>query len=437
MDKVQQAWQTWEESATKPRKPYTISKARETWSEAEHSRFVEGLRLYDRDWKRIEQHVGTKSVIQIRSHAQKYFLKMQRHGLGDAVPPPQPKRRQLTTGYTTPNHADDEADDDLSPVSNHHPNEPTTRTDPTSSDLAQFVAMQVELGKCGPSGTHPSTRQYSSERIADSPNANRILRFMSSLYTADPELCNASLQTLTSGDRVLVRRMLEDFVSGLSLSISNILREAGTPTSTTFLPTLPSLNFSSSNGSYHSNNDSNCSTPTNPPATTPEISPIQPLVSTRHEPGTSNEPIPPAEQSGVESPSLTALGIKTRRRVSSVGSPTMAMLGISTARARGENPGRSGLATQHFDSSDESSDESEVDEPPRVIASTPIVPEPIVPISPVGSVDFVSSVIDLAEGDGQTKSEVEDDPGSETGQLTAELSDGAWSGDQQHDDPLE
>ncbi len=102
---------------------------------------------YARDWKRIEQYVATKSVIQvrvrvgdearrregakaktmpagspddrsaaplaraahhtltpgaprgasphrqIRSHAQKHFLKLQKNGGGEAVPPPRPKRK--------------------------------------------------------------------------------------------------------------------------------------------------------------------------------------------------------------------------------------------------------------------------------------------------------------------------------------------------------
>ncbi|XP_074557801.1 protein REVEILLE 3-like [Curcuma longa] len=77
----------------KIRKPYTITKSRESWTEQEHDKFLEALHLFDRDWKKIEAFVGSKTAIQIRSHAQKYFLKVQKNGTSEHVPPPRPKRK--------------------------------------------------------------------------------------------------------------------------------------------------------------------------------------------------------------------------------------------------------------------------------------------------------------------------------------------------------
>ncbi|KAD4584831.1 hypothetical protein E3N88_22432 [Mikania micrantha] len=80
-----------DDASKKIRKPYTITKSRESWTDPEHDKFLEALQLFDRDWKKIEAFIGSKTVIQIRSHAQKYFLKVQKSGTNEHLPPPRPK----------------------------------------------------------------------------------------------------------------------------------------------------------------------------------------------------------------------------------------------------------------------------------------------------------------------------------------------------------
>ncbi|KAF8033570.1 hypothetical protein BT93_D2232 [Corymbia citriodora subsp. variegata] len=106
-----------EDFILKTRKPYTITKQRERWTEEEHNRFLEALKLYGRAWQRIEEHIGTKTAVQIRSHAQKFFSKLEKEALVKGVPvgqtldikipPPRPKRKPSNpyprkTGTSTP-----------------------------------------------------------------------------------------------------------------------------------------------------------------------------------------------------------------------------------------------------------------------------------------------------------------------------------------------
>ncbi|XP_076930763.1 protein LATE ELONGATED HYPOCOTYL-like isoform X2 [Bidens hawaiensis] len=87
----------------KTRKPYTITKQREKWTEEEHNSFLEALKLYGRAWQKIEEHIGTKTAVQIRSHAQKFFTKLEKEAVAKGIPisqaldmeipPPRPKRK--------------------------------------------------------------------------------------------------------------------------------------------------------------------------------------------------------------------------------------------------------------------------------------------------------------------------------------------------------
>jgi SHAQKYF class myb-like DNA-binding protein len=36
------------------------------------------MSLFGRDWKKVEQHIGTRSGAQIRSHAQKFFNRIEK-----------------------------------------------------------------------------------------------------------------------------------------------------------------------------------------------------------------------------------------------------------------------------------------------------------------------------------------------------------------------
>lgn len=72
------------------------------WTGEEHRKFVEAYQAVGRDWKRIQEAVGSRSLQQVRSHGQKYFLKMQRQRRASAARSPRVVMQQqnaLMRGY--------------------------------------------------------------------------------------------------------------------------------------------------------------------------------------------------------------------------------------------------------------------------------------------------------------------------------------------------
>jgi len=223
-----------EEEVRKVRKPYTITKSRESWTEPEHDKFLEALQLFDRDWKKIEAYVGSKTVIQIRSHAQKYFLKVQKNGTGEHLPPPRPKRKAahpypqkssknvsqtiLLQEQPTQREQGSVMPMDTATVINTNANVAVAVAVPSwDNTLAQSLSAGLVPGatnNCSssiesPSGTWPTSEAVEQEIVVPSlhamPDFARVYSFLGSIF--DPDT-SGHLQRLKAMDPVDIETAL-------------------------------------------------------------------------------------------------------------------------------------------------------------------------------------------------------------------------------------
>jgi SHAQKYF class myb-like DNA-binding protein len=51
------------------------------WTSLEHYKFLEALKRYGKEWQKVQQHVNTRTSTQARSHAQKFFVKLDKKSL--------------------------------------------------------------------------------------------------------------------------------------------------------------------------------------------------------------------------------------------------------------------------------------------------------------------------------------------------------------------
>ncbi len=52
------------------------------WTQEEHALFLQGLREHGKEWKKIALMIPTRTVVQIRTHAQKYYQKLAKVRVG-------------------------------------------------------------------------------------------------------------------------------------------------------------------------------------------------------------------------------------------------------------------------------------------------------------------------------------------------------------------
>ena len=67
-----------EQSYKKETKASRLGKSTGRWTQKEHLLFIEGLKIHGKNWKKIENFIGTRTGTQIRSHAQKFFNRIRK-----------------------------------------------------------------------------------------------------------------------------------------------------------------------------------------------------------------------------------------------------------------------------------------------------------------------------------------------------------------------
>lgn len=100
------------------------------WTKEEHELFLKGLEIYGKGWKQIATLIKTRTVVQIRTHAQKHFLKQhknqllenqQKNASHNSKNPSSPRKRKYLelNGMTHSTHANElnYATDASSPLS--------------------------------------------------------------------------------------------------------------------------------------------------------------------------------------------------------------------------------------------------------------------------------------------------------------------------------
>jgi len=83
----------------------SLPKSTGRWTTEEHDEFLKCLDIYGREWKKVAERITTRTAAQIRSHAQKYFKKLESTGEGAARPAPTQTSRSASPNVLHPRFA--------------------------------------------------------------------------------------------------------------------------------------------------------------------------------------------------------------------------------------------------------------------------------------------------------------------------------------------
>ena len=70
------------QNSARARDAKSMPKATGRWTAEEHDEFLKCLDIYGREWKKIAERITTRTTAQVRTHAQKYFKKIEAAGEG-------------------------------------------------------------------------------------------------------------------------------------------------------------------------------------------------------------------------------------------------------------------------------------------------------------------------------------------------------------------
>lgn len=45
------------------------------WTVKEHTKFLDAIKVYGKNWVKVSRYIGSRNSTQVRSHAQKHFLR--------------------------------------------------------------------------------------------------------------------------------------------------------------------------------------------------------------------------------------------------------------------------------------------------------------------------------------------------------------------------